>query len=133
MKRPLHMLALGTAAFVLLGAGAASAEGSITLDEVMEQLKADGKLIGEIDAELKAQGLSADSVICIGARFGGHWAELGGARSLPYECDIGKKKLNIDGTVQLYDDRGNAIDMSDEQAPERAFDYKQSDLTWTWK
>ncbi|MFN3626121.1 MAG: hypothetical protein ACK4TP_18965 [Hyphomicrobium sp.] len=133
MIRPLRILVLGTAAFVLFGASAAWAEGSITLDEVMEQLKDDQKLIGEINAELKAQGLAADSIICIGARFGGHWAELGGARSLPYECEIGKKTLNIDGTVQLYDERGNAIDMSDEQAPERAFDYKQSDLTWTWK
>lgn len=133
MIRPLRILVPGTAAFVLFGASAAWAEGSITLDEVMEQLKDDQKLIGEINAELKAQGLAADSIICIGARFGGHWAELGGARSLPYECEIGKKTLNIDGTVQLYDERGNAIDMSDEQAPERAFDYKQSDLTWTWK
>ncbi len=125
--------ALSIGAFALLGAGAAWAEGSITLDEVMEQLKDDGKLIGEISAELKAQGLAADKVICVGARFGGHWSELVGALSVPYECEIGKKKLNIEGTVVLYDERGNEIDMSDEHAPERAFDYKQTGLTWKWK
>ncbi|MEI9900097.1 MAG: hypothetical protein WDN31_08155 [Hyphomicrobium sp.] len=112
---------------------AAWAPGTITLDEVIVQLKDDEKLTGEIAAELKAQGLEADSIICVGARFGGHWAELGGARSIPYECEIGNKKLNIDGTLRLYDDRGNEIDMSDEQAPVRAFDYKQTDLKWTWK
>lgn len=131
MNRAIRCLTLGAVVFTL--SGSASAEGSITLDEVMGQLKDDGKLIDEISAELKAQGLAADSVICVGARFGGHWSELGGARSVPYECEIGKKKLNIEGTVVLYDERGNEIDMSDERAPERAFDYKQTGLTWGWK
>jgi len=123
----------GTMAFMLLGATAAWAPGSITLDEVLDQLKDTEKLVAEINAELKAQNLSAENIICVGARFGGHWIELGGARSIPYECEIGKKKLNIDGTLVLYDQQGNEIDMSDEKAPERAFDYKQTDLTWTWQ
>lgn len=126
-------LAFGTVAFMLLGATAAWAPGSITLDEVLDQLKDNEKLVGEINAELKAQNLSAENIICVGARFGGHWVELGGARSIPYECEIGKKRLNIDGTLRLYDQQGAEIDMSDEKAPDRAFDYKQSDLTWTWQ
>jgi hypothetical protein len=125
-------------AFILVAAmialsGAAWAEGSITLTDVMDQLKDNEKLIGEIASELKAQGVAADAVICVGARFGGHWAELGGARSVPYECEIGKKTLNIGGTVKLYDEAGKEIDMSDERAPERAFDYKETDLSWKWK
>jgi hypothetical protein len=126
-------LALGTAAFLAAGITAAWAPGTITLDEVMEQLKDDPKLTGEIDAQLKALNLKAEYAICVGARFGGHWAELGGARSVPYDCEIGTKKLHIEGTVHLYDERGNEIDMSDEKAPERAFDYKQTDLTWKWE
>lgn len=135
MHRLWHALrtALGIGVFVLLGVGKAWAPGTIALDEVMEQLKDDRKLIGEIEAELKTQGLGAASVICLGARFGGHWSALGGARSIPYECEVGKKKLAIDGTLQLYDARGNEIDMSDEKAPELAFDYKQTDLKWSWK
>jgi len=126
---------LRACAFIVgvIAAGVAHAGGSITLDEVMTQLKEDGKLIGEIEAELKAQNLKPEAVICVGARFGGHWVELGGARSIPYECEVGAKKLNIDGTLHLYDEHGNEIDMSDEKAPELAFDYKQTDLTWTWK
>lgn len=135
MHRLWHALrtALGIGVFVLLGVGPAWAPGTIALDEVMEQLKDDRKLIGEIEAELKTQGLAAENVICLGARFGGHWSALGGARSIPYECELGKKKLAIDGTLQLYDARGNEIDMSDEKAPELAFDYKQADLKWSWK
>lgn len=126
-------VALTAGVAALLSAGAAFAEGSIPLDEVMDQLKDETKLVGEISQELKAQGLAADKVICVGARFGGHWSELGGARSVPFECEIGSKTLNIEGTVKLFDERGREIDMSDERAPERAFDYKQTDITWGWK
>jgi hypothetical protein len=124
------ILALGA---MLLAAGPVWAEGSINLEDVLDQLKDNEKLVGEVTAELKAQGLTAGSVICVGARFGGHWAELGGARSVPYECEIGKKTLNIEGTVKLYDEAGKEIDMSDEKAPERAFNYKETDLSWKWK
>jgi len=131
-RRALHVV-LGTVAFMVVGSSAAWAPGSIMLDEVMDQLKANQKLIDEIRTELKAQNLQPDAVTCIGARFGGHWVDLGGARSVPYTCDIGKKTLSIDGTLHLYDERGNEVDMNDEKAPERAFDYKQTDLTWSWK
>lgn len=135
MRRLSHTLhaMLVAAVFMLAGIDAAWAPGTITLDEVMAQLKDDGKLIGEIEDALKAQNLKADAIICVGARFGGHWAELGGARSIPYACDIGTRKLSVDGTLRLYDERGAEIDMSDEQAPDLAFDYKQTDLTWTWQ
>ena len=126
-------LTLAGIAFALLGSGTAWAPGTITLDEVMDQLKAEPKLIAEIEAELKAQKIAADSVICVGSRFGGHWHELGGARSVPYECDIGHRKLEIEGTVKLFDGQGREIDMGDEKAPEIAFDYSQTDLSWSWK
>ncbi len=126
-------LTLAGIAFALLGSGTAWAPGTIALDEVMDQLKGEPKLIAEIEAELKAQKIAADAVICVGSRFGGHWRELGGARSVPYECDIGKRKLEIDGTVKLFDEKGREIDMGDEKAPEIAFDYSQTGLSWSWK
>jgi hypothetical protein len=123
----------GLCTALMLTMGVAHAGGSIPLNEVMDQLKDDAKLIGEIDAELHKQKLKADAVICDGARFGGQWTELGGARAVPYDCEIGGRKLHIDGTVHLYDQNSAEIDMNDEKAPERAFDYKQTDLTWTWE
>jgi len=128
-----HKLTLSALAFALLGTGTAWAPGTITLDEVMDQLKTEPKLIAEIEAELKSQKIAADSVICVGSRFGGHWRELGGARAVPYECDIGNRKLEIEGTVKLFDEQGREIDMGDEKAPETAFDYGQTDLVWSWK
>jgi hypothetical protein len=114
-------------------AGPAHAGGSLPLNEVMDHLKDNEKLIAEINAELKAQKLEATSVICCGPRFGGHWEELGGARAVPYECEIGGRKLNIDGTIHIYDEKGAEIDMDDENAPKRAFDYKETDVSWKWE
>ena len=44
-----------------MGITAAWAPGSISLDEVMDKLKDNAKLVDEINAELKAQNLSADT------------------------------------------------------------------------
>ena len=125
-------LALGTIVFMMLGSSAAWAPGSINLDEVMEHLKGNDKLLSEITAELKAQSLKADSIICVGSRFGGKWTELGGARGVPYDCEIGKRKLNIDGTVLIYDKDGKELYMEDDASPERAVSYKEKVTTWKW-
>ena len=125
-------LALATIVFMMLGSSAAWAPGSIKLDEVMEHLKGNDKLLSEITAELKAQNLQADSIICTGARFGGNWTELGGARGVPYDCEIGKRKLNIDGTALIYDKDGKELDMEDDASPERAVAYKEKVTTWKW-
>jgi hypothetical protein len=119
--------------FLLAAFGAAQAGGSLPLTDLMDRLGDNEKLIADINAELKAQKLEAASVICIGDRFGGHWTELGGVRVVPYECDIGTRRLNIDGKLHLYDAKGAEIDESDENAPKLAFDHKETDITWTWK
>lgn len=119
--------------FLIAAFGAAQAGGSLPLTDLMDRLKDNEKLIAEINAELKAQKLEAASVICIGDRFGGHWTELGGVRVVPYECEIGARKLDIDGKLHLYDVKGAEIDASDENAPKLAFDHKETDITWKWQ
>jgi hypothetical protein len=125
-------LMLATAAFVLLGATAAWAPGSISLEEVMEQLKDTPKLVDELNAELKAQNLNAAGVNCIGERFGGNWTNLGGARAIPFNCQIGPRTIEIDGELHLYDATGNELDMGADDTPEKAASFKQLNLTWQW-
>jgi len=125
--------ALGTLAFIVIGSSAAWAPGSTTLDDVIEQLQDEQKLTAEIFAELKAQNLKAEEVICVGSRFGGQWRNLGGARAVPYECEIGKKKLAIEGTVHVYDDAGKELDMNEDASFEQAAEYRQADITWKWQ
>lgn len=125
-------LLLATLIYTLLGVTAAHAPGSISLDEVMQQLNHDATLISELKAELKKQGLNAEDVICVGARFGHHWTHLGGARAIPYECKLGTRTINIDGELHLYDKTGKELDMGASGTPENAVSYKQLNLTWTW-
>jgi hypothetical protein len=94
----MRTLRAGLGLLVLLANfGTAQAGGSISLVDLMDRLKGNDKLMAEINAELQAQKLEAASVICDGDRFGGNWTELGGARVIPYECEIGTRKLNNDG------------------------------------
>jgi hypothetical protein len=116
----------------IIGWSAAQAGGSIGLGEVMEQLKDNGALIAELDAELKKQHLEAKDVACIGSRFGHHWTHLGGARSIPFECEIGARKIEIDGELQLYDKDGKKLDFEGADTPEKAVSYKATNLQWSW-
>jgi hypothetical protein len=126
-------LALGSVAFILLDIGAAWAPGSITIDEVMEQLQDEQRLVAEIFAELKSQKLKAQEVLCVGFSFSGQWRELGGARAVPYECVVGTKRLAIEGAVHIYDDAGKELEMSDEASQARAVEYRQADINWKWQ
>ena len=134
MRALLAMVRVAIAALVLtaLGLGTVSAEGSIGLDEVMDQLKADRKLIAEIKTELTKQTLKAEDVICIGSRFGSHWTHLGGARSIPFNCKIGTRTLDIEGDLHLYDKKGKELNFDDDTTPERAVSYKETNLKWSW-
>jgi hypothetical protein len=127
-----HGLMLATAAFLALGITAAWAPGSMSLGEVMEQLKDTTKLIDELNAELKAQNLNAADLNCIGARFSGNWTNLGGGHAIPFNCQIGPRTIEIDGELHLYDAAGNELDMGADDTPEKAASFKQLNLTWQW-
>ena len=118
--------------FLALTLGPACAGGSIALPEVMQQLEGEESLIAEIEAELEAQDLEADDVTCTGARFGNHWKELGGARAIPFECVIGKRELQIEGVLKLYDVEDHPVDLDATDAPERAVRFTQTGLQWKW-
>jgi len=126
---------LATLTCSLLGIGSAIADGGGTtsLDDVIEQLQDNKTLIAEILAELEAQNLKAEDVGCIGFRLSGLWRNLGGARAVPYECEVGKRKLNIEGTVHVYDDNGTELDRKDEKSFELGTEIKQADITWKWQ
>src|SRR5437016_5581729 len=110
LKSALRLM-LATAVFLILGITVVWAPGSISLDEVMDQLKDNPKLMDELTAELKAQNLKPETITCIGARFGGNWTNLGGARAIPFNCQIGPRTIDINGDLKVYDAAGKALDM----------------------
>jgi hypothetical protein len=126
---------LATLACSLLGFGAAIADGlgSATIEDVLDQMQDNQTLIAEILAELKTQNLQAEKVGCVAFRLSGQWRNLGGSRAVPYECQVGKRKLNIEGTVHVYDGNGTELDRKDEKSFERGTEIKQTDITWKWQ
>ncbi|ODR97737.1 hypothetical protein AUC69_11660 [Methyloceanibacter superfactus] len=125
----LFVSALVAASLALSGARAG---GSLTLADIMQEFRANGTFIAEVKAELKSKTLKADKVSCFGSRFGNHFVHLVGARSVPYECQVGKRTLSIDGEVVFYDKKGRALDFFGEGTPENAVRFETKDLNWTW-
>lgn len=113
-------------------ATSAEAGGSIGLDEVLTAVAADPKLVAEIKAELDKNNLKATDVICDGARFGNHWKFLGGGRTAPYECEIGKREISIEADMVFFDAKGKSLGNLDKADPRRAKTFKESNFRWSW-
>ena len=120
------------AAAMALGAVPASAEGTLGLDEVLVAVGKAPKLVAEIQAELGHNNLKADNLTCIGARHGNHWKYLGGGRAAPYQCDIGRRSLNIEADRVYFDPRGKLLGDVDKADPKRAKTFQESNFRWTW-
>jgi hypothetical protein len=122
-------------AVVLLGVVAAVAQGggSLGLDDVLEAVKADPKLVAEIQDELKKNGLKVDGVVCTGFRHGNQWVELSGARASPYACDIGKRQIVIEASRMYFDVGKKPIGDMKRANPKRADSFKESNFRWIWK
>ena len=119
-------------AALALGAVPASAEGTLGLDEVLVAVGKAPKLVAEIQAELGNNNLKPENLTCIGARHGNHWKYLGGGRAAPYQCDIGRRSLNIEADRVYFDPRGKLLGDVDKADPKRAKTFQESNFRWTW-
>ncbi|NJL08396.1 MAG: hypothetical protein HC900_09135 [Methylacidiphilales bacterium] len=86
----------------------AVAGGSLPFEEVMAAV-AGTPVAAELEAIVKAERANPDELVCTGVRLGNQWSELGGMRVMPFECEIGKRTVTIDGTVQFLDAKGKVI------------------------
>jgi hypothetical protein len=120
------------AATMAFGAVPAWAEGTLGLDEVLVAVGKAPKLVAEIQAELGKSNLRAENLTCIGARHGNHWKYLGGGRAAPYQCDIGRRSLNIEADRVYFDPRGKLLGDLDKADPKRAKTFQESNFRWTW-
>lgn len=123
------------AATLLLGMTAARAQGggSLGLDEVLDAVKTDAKLVADIQDVLKANGLKSDGIVCTGFRHGNRWTELSGARAAPYECDIGKRQIVIQADRMYFDTAKRPLGDMKKANPKRADSFKELNFRWTWK
>ena len=134
MRRLAMILTLGVGACVLLSAQAWAA-GSISFEEVMRLARQNPKLIKEIEEIMRVQKVKPADISCEAGRFGNQWKHLGGGRSLPISCSIGKRSLGIDGDIEFLDARGKVIigGMDNPKAFGRARNAREKNLSWEWK
>jgi hypothetical protein len=127
----LRCAALMLAGFMALATSAASADGTLGLDEVLVAVEEAPKLVAEIKAELGKNNLKPGDVTCIGARHGNHWTYLGGGRAAPYRCEIGRRSLKIEADRVYFDARGKLLgDL--ESNPKRAKTFREDNFRWSW-
>jgi hypothetical protein len=114
----------------------ARAEGSLGLDEVLQAVKSNPRLVTEIDVALRRRDLKVGDVICVAARHGNQWRHLSGGRAAPYQCRIGDQTLVIEAQRSYWDRRGRRLGelgkAPDQVLFERAVSFRETDFRWTW-
>jgi hypothetical protein len=129
--RAIRTTVLVLAAWIALAAPGFAA-GSLGLDEVLAAVAKAPELVAEIRAELDKNKLKPGDVTCIGARHGNHWKYLGGGRAAPYECEIGRRTLEIEADRIYFDARGKSLGDLETADPKRARTFRESNFKWTW-
>lgn len=92
----------------------------------------DPKLSAEIKRELKRNGKAAEDVNCVGYRFPGSWAGLGGDRAPPFICHFGTRDLSVRWTVILTGPNGQRFWRASPKAMREAEDLIQTRPRWRW-
>jgi hypothetical protein len=114
---------------------AAAADGP-GLAEVLAAVKAEARLVQEVEVELRRRDLKVGDIICSAARHGGQWRFLGGWRTAPYECTIGDRELRIEAERTYFDVNGHRLgrvgEAPDRRLLERARSFRETKFRWTW-
>jgi hypothetical protein len=113
----------------------ARAEGSIGFDEVMQFAAQSQKLVTEIKRSIQEQHVKRADIRCGAARFGNQWTNLGGDRAPPFNCQIGKRFLTINGEIHFFDVSGRRIPrgMENPDVFSKAHSFQVKRPTWSWQ
>lgn len=127
---------LAVACACLVGAGPAWAETRLPLAEVLEVVRGEPLLVGQIEVEVRRRDLKASEIVCIAAQHGDQWRLLGGGRAAPYACTIGDRTLRIEAVRTYFDGNGHRLGQLG-QAPDivlfnRARYFREGNFRWTW-
>ena len=120
-------LLLGAALSILAVDQAAACDLTNANCRALELASLSPKLMKEIKRELDASETKLSDIRCQGLRLGRHFVHLGGARIVPYSCNVGTAKLELDGVADFYDDRGN-----EGAGPETAMYVFELSPSWSW-
>jgi len=125
--------ALVLAGSIAITATPARGDGTLELSEVLVAVEQAPRLVAEINTELGKVHQKPEEVTCIGALHGNHWTYLGGARSAPYECTIGRRTVKIEADRIYFDPSANVLGGLDKTDPKQAETFRESNFRWTWE
>jgi hypothetical protein len=87
--------------------------GSLPFEEAIEFVKGDARLIAQVAQLASAAKTNTATIVCVGPALGDQWEHLSRTRIPPFECQIGKSTLLLDGAVELLDDGGKVVGRAD--------------------
>ena len=115
---------------------AASAEIRLGLGEVLEAVKTEPQLVGQIEVELRRRDLKVPEIACVAAQHGDQWRLLGGGRAAPYACRIGERILRIDAERTYFDGNGRKLGQLGQALENVLFNrarfFRERNFRWTW-
>ena len=111
----------------------AFAGGSLGMEDLLQRVANEPRLVAEIKAALASNALSVDDQGCYGERFGHSWPNLTGLRAAPYECEIGKRVVTISADQIFFDNKGRKLGNPRTANPKRAETFKESNFKWKWR
>jgi hypothetical protein len=107
------------------------------LDEVLQAVRSEPKLVSEIEVERRKHDLKVPEIVCIAARHGNQWRFLGGGRAAPYECTIGDRTVTIEAERIYYDVNGRKLGQLGQAPDKLLFDrakyFREIKFRWTWR
>jgi hypothetical protein len=106
--------------------------GSLPLNDIMPLIVKTPKLQSEVKTALADSGKTADTLMCLGARFPGAWVNLGGERVAPYTCEFKGRWLKISARVQITGRHGRVFATVSPSAMRLATGVNQTSVTWEW-
>jgi len=87
--------------------------GSLPFEEAVEFVKGDARLIAQVAQLLSDAKTDMAAIVCVGAALGDQWQHLSRTRIPPFECQIGKSTLLIEGAVEFLDVDGKVVGRTD--------------------
>jgi len=134
--RSLRLRVVALAGLCSFWASPASAEVRLGLGDVLEAVKTEPQLVGQIEVELRRRDLKVPEIACVAAQHSNQWRLLGGGHAAPYACRIGERTVRIDAERTYFDGNGRRLGQLG-QAPEnvlfnRARFFRERNFRWTW-
>ena len=107
-------------------ASIAGGGGSLPLEEAIAFAKGEPRLASALTALLLDARVNPLDVVCSGLALGDHWTNLSRTRIPPFECEVGKHTLVIEGAIEFLDRSGRVVGTAEDAGADMVPDVYRS-------